>query len=109
MARLRIPIKFSSSTHPSGDRKSRWNQERQAGTDRVAHVTPIVGDIADLERENVKVAQSQLRHTTQKITLDLHAQAASVDQQEAHKKVVKMVPPAQFPKQLKARSVIATA
>ena len=38
--------------------------------------------------ENVKVAQSQLRHTTPKITLDLYAQAVSTDQQEAHKKVV---------------------
>jgi integrase len=55
--------------------------------------------------ENVKVAQSQLRHTTPKITLDLYAQAVSADQQEAHKKVVQMVLPAQ----LKARSVTATA
>jgi hypothetical protein len=59
--------------------------------------------------ENVKVAQSQLRHTTPKITLDLYAQAVSADQQEAHKKVVQMVLPAQFPEQLKARSVPATA
>src|SRR5580765_1574823 len=45
--------------------------------------------------ENVKVTQSQLRHTTPKITLDLYAQAVSADQQEAHKKVVQMVLPAQ--------------
>jgi hypothetical protein len=59
--------------------------------------------------ENMKVAQSQLRHTTPKITLDLYAQAVSGDQQEAHKKVVQMVLPAQFAEQLKARSVTATA
>ena len=38
----------------------------------------------------MKVAQSQLRHTTSKITLDLYAQAVSADQQAAHKKVVQM-------------------
>jgi integrase len=59
--------------------------------------------------ENVKVAQSQLRHATPKITLDLYAQAVSADQQEAHKRVVQMVLPAQFPEHLKARSVTATA
>ena len=46
--------------------------------------------------ENVKVAQSQLRHPTPKITLELYAQAVSADQQEAHKKVVQMVLPAGF-------------
>ena len=59
--------------------------------------------------ENVKVAQSQLRHTTPKITLELYAQAVSADQQEAHKKVVQMVLPAEFSEKLKARSVTATA
>jgi len=59
--------------------------------------------------ENVKVAQSQLRHTTPKITLELYAQAVSADQQEAHKKVVQMVLPAGFSEKLKARSVTATA
>jgi integrase len=59
--------------------------------------------------ENVKVAQSQLRHTTPKITLDLYAQAVSADQQEAHKKVVQMVLPPQFPEHLKAKSVTAPA
>lgn len=59
--------------------------------------------------ENVKVAQSQLRHTTPKITLELYAQAVSADQQEAHKKVVQMVLPSEFPQKLKARSVTATA
>jgi len=44
--------------------------------------------------ENVKVAQSQLRHTTPKITLELYAQAVSADQQKAHRKVVQMVLPA---------------
>ena len=59
--------------------------------------------------ENVKVTQSQLRHTTPKITLELYAQAVSADQHEAHKKVVQMVLPAQFSEKLKARSVTATA
>jgi hypothetical protein len=58
--------------------------------------------------ENVKVAQSQLRHTTPKITLDLYAQAVSADQQEGHKKVIHMVLLAQFSEKLKA-SVTATA
>jgi len=57
----------------------------------------------------VKVAQSQLRHTTPKITLDLYAQAVSSDQHEAHQKVVQMVLPAEFPERLKARGVTATA
>lgn len=59
--------------------------------------------------ENVKVAQSQLRHTTPKITLELYAQAVSADQQEAHRKVVQMVLPAEFSEKLKARSITATA
>src|SRR5579872_1935999 len=59
--------------------------------------------------ENVKVAQSQLRRTTPKITLDLYAQAVSSDQHEAHKKVVQMVLPAEFPERLKALGAIATA
>jgi integrase len=59
--------------------------------------------------ENVKVAQSQLRHTTPKVTLDLYAQAVSADQQEAHKKVVLKVLPSEFPEKLKARGVTATA
>lgn len=59
--------------------------------------------------ENVKVAQSQLRHTTPKITLDLYAQAVSTDQQEAHKKVVQMMLPTRFSEQLKERSAAATA
>ena len=59
--------------------------------------------------ENVKVAQSQLRHTTPKITLELYAQAVSADQQEAHKKVVQMMLPSNFPEKLKARGVTPTA
>ena len=59
--------------------------------------------------ENVKVAQSQLRHTTPKITLELYAQAVSADQQDAHNKVVQMVLPVAFPEKLKARTVTATA
>lgn len=53
--------------------------------------------------ENVKVTQSQLRHTTPKITLELYAQAVSADQHRAHKKVVEMVVPARFPEKLQAR------
>jgi endonuclease V-like protein UPF0215 family len=75
----------------------------------MAHATPVTSDIADLKRKNVKVAQSQLRHTTPKITLDLYAQAVSADQQEAHKKVVQMMLPTRFPEQLKERSAAATA
>jgi integrase len=59
--------------------------------------------------ENVKVAQSHLRHTTPKITLELYAQAVSADQQKAHRKVVQMVLPARFPEKLKARSAAPTA
>jgi integrase len=59
--------------------------------------------------ENVKVAQSQLRHTTPKITLELYAQAVSADQHEAHKKVVQMVIPSEFPERLKARGFTAMA
>ena len=58
--------------------------------------------------ENVKVAQSQLRHTTPKITLELYAQAVSADQQKAHKKVVQMVLPKQLAEKLKATSAAAT-
>jgi integrase len=58
--------------------------------------------------ENVKVAQSQLRHTTPKITLELYAQAVSADQQKAHRKVVQMVLPAKFSEKLKARSAAPT-
>ena len=54
--------------------------------------------------ENVKVTQSQLRHTTPKITLELYAQAVSADQQKAHRKVVRMMLPLKFPEKLKARS-----
>jgi len=59
--------------------------------------------------ENVKVAQSLLRHKTPKITLELCGQAVSTDQQQAHKKVVRMVFPTGFPERLKARSTTATA
>ena len=65
--------------------------------------------LSNLQGENVKVAQSQLRHTTPKITLELYAQAVSADQQEAHEKVVQMVLPVEFSEKLKARSVTATA
>jgi len=58
--------------------------------------------------ENVKVAQSQLRHTTPKITLELYAQAVSADQQKAHKKVVRMVLPLKFPQKLRAKSEALT-
>jgi hypothetical protein len=38
------------SSHPSRDRKNLWNPEQQGSTDRVAHVTSVAGDIADLKR-----------------------------------------------------------
>jgi integrase len=59
--------------------------------------------------ENVKVTQSQLRHTTPKITLELYAQAVSADQHKAHQKVVKMMVPKRFPATLKARTASASA
>jgi len=58
--------------------------------------------------ENVKVAQSQLRHTTPKITLELYPQAVSADQQKAHNRVVQMVVPKQLPEKLKAKNAVAT-
>ncbi len=58
--------------------------------------------------ENLKVTQSQLRHTTPKITLELYAQAVSADQHKAHKKVVQMVLPARFAEKLQARAAPAT-
>ena len=51
--------------------------------------------------ENVKVTQSQLRHTTPSLTLALYSQAVSADQQKAHAKVVRMVLPK---KKLRAKS-----
>ena len=56
----------------------------------------------------MKVTQSQLRHTTPKITLELYAQAVSTDQQKAHRKIVRMVLPPKFPEKLKMRSAAAT-
>ena len=56
----------------------------------------------------MKVAQSQLRHTTPKITLELYAQAVSADQQRAHRKIVQMVLPMSLSEKLKARSAKAT-
>jgi len=53
--------------------------------------------------ENVKVTQSQLRHTTPKITLESYAQVVSDDQKKAHQKVVQMVVPKQLSARLKAR------
>jgi integrase len=53
--------------------------------------------------ENVKVTQSQLRHTTPKITLESYAQVVSDDQKKAHQKVVQMVVPKQLSVKLKAR------
>jgi integrase len=56
--------------------------------------------------ENVKVTQSQLRHTTPKITLELYAQTVSADQHKAHTKVVKMVVPKKLPGKLKAKTAL---
>jgi hypothetical protein len=53
------------------------------------------GQSADLEWVEVKVTQSQLRHTTPKITLESYAQVVSDDQKKAHQKVVQMVVPKQ--------------
>ncbi len=57
--------------------------------------------------ENVKVVQSQLRHTTPKITLELYAQTVSADQHKAHAKVVKMMLPKKLPQKLKAMKATA--
>jgi hypothetical protein len=51
--------------------------------------------------ENVKVTQSQLRHTTPTLTLGLYSQAVSADQQKAHAKVVQMLRPKAMSKKLK--------
>jgi len=53
--------------------------------------------------ENVKVTQSQLRHTTPTLTLALYSQAVSLDQQKAHAKVVQMVLPKAMSKKLQAK------
>jgi integrase len=57
--------------------------------------------------ENIKVVQSQLRHTTPKITLELYAQTVSADQHRAHAKVVEMVVPNALPERLKAMQTTA--
>lgn len=59
--------------------------------------------------ENVKVTQSQLRHTTPKITLELYAQAVSPDQHKAHAKVVKMVVPKRLVRKLKGQTARSSA
>jgi hypothetical protein len=101
-ARLPTPTRFFSvvTSAPVIEKISGIKSSKEA-PNRMAYATPVASDIADLKRENVKVAQSQLRHTTPKITLELYAQAVSVDQQEAHKKVVQMVLPARFSEKLK--------
>jgi hypothetical protein len=53
--------------------------------------------------ENVKVTQSQLRHTTPKIALESYAQVVSDDRKKAHQKVVQMVVPKHLSEKLKAR------
>jgi integrase len=58
--------------------------------------------------ENVKVTQSQLRHTTPKITLELYAQAVSADHERAHKKVVRIVIPTKFREKLKAQNAVTS-
>ncbi len=52
--------------------------------------------------ENIKITQSQLRHTTPKLTLELYAQTVSADQHKAHAKVVKTVLPKTLPEKLRA-------
>jgi hypothetical protein len=58
--------------------------------------------------ENVKVAQSQLRHTTPKIVLEMYAQVVSGDQKNAHHKVVRMVVPKKFSAKLRAREAASS-
>jgi integrase len=57
--------------------------------------------------ENVKVTQSQLRHTTPSLTLSLYSQAVSADQQKAHAKVVQMLLPKALSKKRKAKTQTA--
>jgi integrase len=57
--------------------------------------------------ENVKVTQSQLRHTTPTLTLNLYSRAVSADQHKAHAKVVRMVLPESLPEKLKVKNQTA--
>ena len=75
----------------------------------MAHATPVASNVADLERGECEGRTVTASAHNPKITLELYAQAVSADQQEAHKKVVQMVLPAEFSEKLKARSVSATA
>ena len=106
------PVYVSNSfptSHSTCNRASLNHQEQQASADWVHTLRRSLATLLISNGENVKVAQSQLRHTTPKITLELYAQAVSTDQQKAHKKVVQMVLPAKFPEKLKARSAAPTA
>ena len=100
-------ILFRRHIRPVIERVSGLKSSRQAPigwhTPRRSLATLLISN-----GENVKVAQSQLRHTTPKITLELYAQAVSADQQKAHKRVVQMVVPKQLPEKLKAKSAVAT-
>jgi integrase len=84
----------------------------RAASKHQSAVTRFADSLATLlisNGENVKVAQSPLRHTTPKITLELYARAVSADQQKAHSKVVQMVLPMSFQEKLRARSPSSTA
>jgi integrase len=59
--------------------------------------------------ENVKVTQTQLRHSTPKLTLELYAQSVSADQQKAHAKVLRMVLPTKLSTKLKVKAAAAKA
>lgn len=104
---IHVPDPLPSSHSPVIERVSGLKSCKQAPigwhTLRRSLATLLVSN-----GENVKVTQSQLRHTTPKITLELYAQAVSADQQKAHRKVVRMVLPLKFPEKLKAKSATTT-
>jgi site-specific recombinase XerD len=78
-------IPFRRHIRPVIERVSSLKSSKQApiGWHTLRHSVPT---LLISNGENVKVAQSQLRHTTPKITLELYAQAVSADQQKAHRK-----------------------
>ena len=71
------------------DAVQRWRSGEEVGLVTRSLLRRSLATLLISNGENVKVAQSQLRHTP-KITLELYAQAVSADQQKAHKKVVQM-------------------
>jgi hypothetical protein len=55
------------------------------------------GYVAHIEWEESEGRQSQLRHTTRKTTLELHAKRVRPINRKAHRKMVRMVLPPKFP------------